>query len=172
VSSAPEFRYTLDGQYLDTANARIVALLPAWRRALVRGIWPILVLAGGGLLSWRYRDQPYYLALALTVFVVAVLYVTIQERRKRRGRFRGTALENAPTHIAFDEQGLEIHVADSHIRVSWAAEVRARAFEDGWLLVESSGDARWLPKSGLSSATPEDVDEWLRARIGDFARAA
>jgi hypothetical protein len=170
VSSAPEFRYTLDAPYLEAAHAHLLALLPAWRRALLRALWPGLPLGVCALIAWRYHAQPLELWISLAVVAGVFAYHWRKERRQRLEPFRGTALENAPVRVVLGEQGVEIEVADSTFRVAWATHVRARAFEDGWVLAEATGESRWLPKSGLRGATPEQVDECLRARVIDFAR--
>jgi hypothetical protein len=170
VSSAPEFRYTLDAEYLRVARTRAIDMLPGWRRVLVR--YPLQIV-GGVLCLWyvlSWRDQPLKLVLAIGTTIVVLAYEWRKARRKLRDGPLGEPLESAPVRVSLDEQGLEVYVAESRIRCGWSTLSKARAFADGWLLSEHSGAARWLPRAGLSHASPEEVDECLRAWIRDFAR--
>jgi hypothetical protein len=170
VSTAPEYRYTLDAEYLRTAEARALALLPAWRGLLVR--YALAASLAGLCLFWvwKYRQQPAWMALTVGVTVVIFGIDFLRTRKQKRGRFKGTPLENARVTVVLAEERLEVVLDSVRTRCDWGVISKARAFEDGLLLLEA-GNYRWLPHASLCVASRQEAEERVRTKVADFGRA-
>lgn len=172
MSSTPEYRYTLDEAYLRVADARSSSMQSPRQRALAR-ILPIALYLGiTGWIGWRLRAQPAFDALCLVLVTIVYWFTVRKERRKAVTSLKGTPLENAIILVRLGPEGLEIEAGPTRARCTWESFHAARFFDDGLLLLDSPRSYRWLPHTGLSCATPLEVEATVREKVSDSTRIA
>jgi hypothetical protein len=172
VSAAPEYCYTLDDAYLRQGGARYSTVQPARTRMLARSLPVALYLVLAGWVGWSFRAQPALDAFYVALVTFVYWHTGRKAGRKGAGRLKGSPLENAIVRVWLRPDCLEFEGASTRARFPWDSFTAARFFEDGLLLFDGPRSYRWLPNTGLSGATPVEVEARVREWVADSTRVS
>lgn len=164
------FRYVVDDQWLSVLQARQKQVAPS---PLSRAIGALMIVAvvqvlGFGALLYS-RVIPFLDPLLIGAVVVNLLVLALYGglRLYLRQIYRSSKSYKATETFALHREGIVGHDRHSCSARRWEAYSSAARFPDGFLLSMKTS-SEWLPLTGLTAGSAEEVAAVLRAGIADY----
>lgn len=142
--------------------------LTRWWRQGWRGLEFLLAMALVGCGVFFIRAHFLVPSLIIGGLLGALLLGPPIDNWLIQKNFKKSPYRNDRVHVCLSEKGVIGNGAKSQTRLDWAAFTAARRFADGVLLFQGPNLFSWLPFEQMVSGGISELDELVRANIGDF----